>query len=880
MPAALAAFNRGRISPLALARTDFKRTALSADIQTNWMPRKLGSMMLRPGLKYIGATHTNAQAVNLPFVFSRTDTALIEITDGTMRVRVNDALITRPTVATGVVNGTFTTDVASWTDLDAGTAVSQWVAPGHMSLVGDGTLAARRRQQVTVAVADRNVVHALFVVVDRGPVYFRVGSTAGGDEYITETVLQTGQHNLAFTPTGDFYIDVFAYAKAAALVDSITISAPGTMSLAAPWAFGDLNSIRLDQSGDVLFLACPGYRQRRIERRSNNSWSLVLYECDDGPFMVPNTTPLTITPSAISGDITLTASASLFRSTHVGALFRLTHSGQSATASISAANTFTSAIRVTGVDGSRVFSVNISGTFVATVTLQYSVGVSTGPWIDAPSGSWTAPTAVSYDDTLDNQIYYYRIGIKTGNYTSGTATVTLNYTSGSQTAIARVTSYTSATVVNAAVIGTAEFTSATATDDWSESYWSGFRGFPSGVAFYEGRLWWAGKDRIWGSVSDAFHSHDDTTEGDSGPINRSIGSGPVDRINWLLSAQRLLMGAEGSIWVPRSSSLDEPLAPLNFSLKDPITDGAASVAAVKVGKSAMYVDTGGVRVFEAYYDGGELDYSARELTSHIPEIGEPGIIRAAVQRRPETRAHFIRSDGTAAVMVFDRDEEVNCWIDVETTGAGGDIEDVCVLPGGVEDYVYYTVKRTIGGATVRYVEKWALESECVGGTLNKQADSFVSVTGAGATITGLGHLEGEDVVCWADGVDRGTFRVSGGAISRSYTTGAVVGLSYTARYKSTKLARSEAELCERKKITRVAIIARNLHPLGIEVGQDFTTMENMPLTERYQAVGADTVWTDYDYESFAIGGTWDTDARLCLRATAPRPATVLAALVE
>ena len=875
----LNAFNRGRLSPLALARTDFKRTALSADVQTNFMPRKLGSMMLRPGLGYIGATKSNGQAVIAPFIKARDDTALIELTNGVMRVWVSDALITRPAVTTAVTNGNFDANVASWTDLDGGTAVSAWAAGGYLSLIGDGSSAARRRQQVTVSGANIGVVHALAIVIERGPVTLRVGSTAGGDEHITETVLQTGYHNLAFTPSADFYIDLFTYAKAAALVNSINVSASGTMELTAPWATADLNSIRWDQSGDVLFLACPGHRQRRIERRSNGSWSLVTYQCDDGPFMLGNATPLTITPSGTSGDITLTASASLFRSTHVGALFRLTQTGQTQSATITAENTFTSAIRVTGVDGTRVFTVSISNTFVATVTLQYSTTSATGPWVDSPSGTWTVPAAVAYDDTLDNQIIWYRLGVKTGGFTSGTVTASLAYASGSQTGIARVTSYSSATVVNAQVLA-AEFSAATATDDWSESYWSGFRGYPSAVAFHEGRLWWAGKDRIWGSVSDAFHSYDDETVGDSGPINRSIGSGPVDRINWLLSAQRLLMGAEGAIWAPRSSSLDEPLAPLNFSLKDPITEGAGEVAAVKVGKSAMYVDAGGVRVFEAVYDGGELDYSAAELSSHIPEIGEPEIIRSAVQRRPETRAHFVRSDGTVACMIYDKNEEVNCWIDIESTGASGDVEEVCVLPGGVEDYVYYVVKRTIGGSTVRYLEKWALESECVGGTINRQADSFNAVSGSGSVISGLTHLNGQTVVCWADGEDKGTFVVSGGQISQAYTTGACVGLAYEARFKSTKLARSEDDLAKRKKITRVGIIAQNLHPLGLQVGQDFDTMEDLPLTELWQDVDPDAVWDSYDYGSFAIGGQWNTDSRLCLKAAAPRPATVLAAVIE
>ena len=51
-----------------------------------------------------------------------------------------------------------------------------------------------------------------------------------------------------------------------------------------------------------------------------------------------------------------------------------------------------------------------------------------------------------------------------------------------------------------------------ATTSWAEGAWSNYRGWPSAVAFYEGRLWWAGKDKIYASVSDAFSSFDDTIE--------------------------------------------------------------------------------------------------------------------------------------------------------------------------------------------------------------------------------------------------------------------------------------------------------------------------------------------------------------------------------
>src|SRR3546814_1205797 len=100
-------------------------------------------------------------------------------------------------------------------------------------------------------------------------------------------------------------------------------------------------------------------------------------------------------------------------------------------------------------------------------------------------------------------------------------------------------------------------------DLWSESTWSEHRGWPTAVEFYEGRLWWTGRDKIIGSVSDAFESFDDEIEGDSGPINRSLGSGPIDFINWLIGADRLLIGTESAEIAARSSSFDEPLTPTN-----------------------------------------------------------------------------------------------------------------------------------------------------------------------------------------------------------------------------------------------------------------------------------------------------------------------------
>src|SRR3990167_2103155 len=112
------AFNRGIISELALARADIKRVALSAEIMTNWIPRTLGSMTLRPGLGYIGSTKDNLASKSIPFVFSQTQKARLELTANIMRVWISDALITRAAVSTAVTNGTWPVNLTGWTDND------------------------------------------------------------------------------------------------------------------------------------------------------------------------------------------------------------------------------------------------------------------------------------------------------------------------------------------------------------------------------------------------------------------------------------------------------------------------------------------------------------------------------------------------------------------------------------------------------------------------------------------------------------------------------------------------------------------------------------------------------------------------------------------
>jgi hypothetical protein len=284
---------------------------------------------------------------------------------------------------------------------------------------------------------------------------------------------------------------------------------------------------------------------------------------------------------------------------------------------------------------------------------------------------------------------------------------------------------------------------------------------------------------------------------------------------------------------------------------------------------------------ELAFAAEKQDYDVRDLTRFNHDIGAEGFVDAAVQRQPDTRIHFVRGDGQVAILSYDHVEGIEAWWRFTTDG---EVESVCVLPGDQEDAVYYVVRRTIGGNTVRYLEKWAHQADCIGGTLNRQADAFLSVSQASSTtISGLDHLEGESVVVWANGKDLGSTTVASGAITVSEAvTTAIVGLPYTAQFQSAKLAYGALKgtaLFQKKRAIQVGLMLTDTHYQGVRFGQDFDHLKNLPLVEDGKATPENTVWSEFDAPMVALSGAWQTDARLCLEAEAPRPACVVACAV-
>lgn len=721
----LQVFNRGRISRLGLGRTDLDRTRLSAEVQCNWIPRTLGSMTLRPGLEYIGTIRNSSTAILMPFVFSNEDTAIYEFTSTSMRAWVSDALVTRVGTTAAVTLGDFSsTLLGGWTDADDSGSTSEWVTGNYLGLTGTRYAVAQRYQSITSSAG----THTIEPVIKRGRVKFKVGSSADGDDYFEEVILRPGNYSFPVATTGNFFIQFGSNTEYRSLVESVSIdTSTGEMVLDTPWASSDLRNMRWDQSGDVVFVDCSDIKPRRIERYGSGQYGIAEYDPLDGPFRSPNTGNTRLTASDVSGEITLTSDQPLFQTGHAGALWRLTSIGQKVQVTPSGTDQWSDPIRVSGIENTRIFDILITttSTYDATIRVQQSVG-EVGSWIDVDSLVWTTTQDTTHDDGNDNQIIFYRIGVGS-TYVSGSPTATLTYAGGGISGIARTHTIVSPTESSASVL--INLGSTKATETWEEGEWSTKRGYPSALAFHEGRLFHAGKSKVIGSLPDAFDSFDPEQEGDSAVINRSIGSGPVDTSKWLVSLGSLIIGTDGREIQVKTSSLEEALTATNFNLKDVSTQGSANVQAVKIDKRLMFVQNAGQRIMESGYSGDSLTYETVDRSVLVPEIGDPEIVKMAVQRQPDTRIHCVRSatDGTVGMFVSDPAENVAAWLDVkvgETASTKSYVEDVAIVPSTGEDAVYYLIRRHVDSSWVRYLEKWGQETEARGG--RQKSWGFVS----------------------------------------------------------------------------------------------------------------------------------------------------------
>jgi hypothetical protein len=194
-----------------------------------------------------------------------------------------------------------------------------------------------------------------------------------------------------------------------------------------PYLADDLQFLRIVQSADVLYLTHPDYPPQTLTRLNtrwlypaSGSWVLAAYDFTNGPFRPENTGATTITPSATSGSITLTASSAIFvEQQHVGSLWQI----QQYRPMQSNTDTYTTSAKSgTAIACGGTWRIVTHGTWTGTIKVQKSLNNST--WTDVRMfASANDINFNTFGTETDSQFW---VRVSTTGTTSGTATVNLS----------------------------------------------------------------------------------------------------------------------------------------------------------------------------------------------------------------------------------------------------------------------------------------------------------------------------------------------------------------------------------------------------------------------------------------------------------------------
>ena len=462
--------------------------------------------------------------------------------------------------------------------------------------------------------------------------------------------------------------------------------------------------------------------------------------------------------------------------------------------------------------------------------------------------------------------------------------------SGSDWGWAVVTGFTSSTVVTVDVKGTKSLPTV-ANSDWRLGAWSAETGYPCAVTFFEQRLWFAGSSHqpqtLWGSQSADFENmapddSADTVEADDA-LDITISADQVNGARWLSQVGQLLCGTVGGEWQIRSTTRDDPITPTNIQARRQSTHGSSTVRPLPIGNVVLFMQRQGRKLLELAFSFEADGFRAPDLTILADHVTRSGVVDIAYQQEPDSSVLCVRADGECACLTYKREQDVVGWARLVPGGTFGTgaarFETVAVIPGSGRDEAWFVVKRTIGGATKRYVEFIEAGFE----TGDTQADAFYVDSGLGysgtatTTITGLAHLEGETVSVLADGAVHPARIVSGGQITlQAAATKVQAGLKYIHTMESLRLEAGAAigtATGQTKRVSGVTLVL--LDSMNARVGPATSTLDTVP----FRSVGdqMDTAVPLFTGEKFIeFDGDYTTDARIVIRGDDPTPFTCLA----
>jgi hypothetical protein len=232
-------------------------------------------------------------------------------------------------------------------------------------------------------------------------------------------------------------------------------------------------------------------------------------------------------------------------------------------------------------------------------------------------------------------------------------------------------------------------------------------------------------------------------------------------------------------------------------------------------------------------------------------------------------------------LTYEREQEVVAWHRHIIGGTNTFVESIGVIPKNDEstEILYMVVRRTINGATVKYVEYLERSFDTAKGDTLQQAhfvDSGLSYSGAAtSTLTGLSHLEGQVVQVFVNGAVHPNRTVTSGQITldRPATT-AAVGLGYVAKARTLDPEVQTENGPSQGKIRRIERVTfRVVDTFNLKFGVSESNLEIIPFREAGSAMGSVELFSGD--KRVLLQHTPTREFTLTIQSDTPHPATIL-----
>lgn len=516
-----------------------------------------------------------------------------------------------------------------------------------------------------------------------------------------------------------------------------------------------LGTINWTQSADTLIIVHPDIQPIKLVRgASDATWTVSNITFTTIPSYAYTVTTdagraVTLTPSAVSGKVTLTASAAAF------------HNGLTGTATAGGANTITLPAAAVATDD--IYN-------GSTITITGGTGAGQTRIISDYTATRIVTVSVAWD-TQPNNTSTFTISNLIGQYVNA-----------EPQGRAKIVSFTSATVVKAITEFPFFNTTAIAAADWSfelgyEPVWSSTRGWPSSVTFHEGRLFFGGsKSRpstVWGSRVGDFFDFEPGEGLDDESVEGTLDTNTFNSIVDITSGRDLQVFTTGGEFYCPQQGL-EPITPTSFFMKSVSRNGVKpGIRVLQLESGTLYIQRQGKSLEEFAYTDTQATYVSSKislLSGHLLKTPTRMALRRTVATDENDLLLITNSaDGSMAVFSLLRAQNVIAPSEFTTDGEFIDVAvDLTTI--------YTVVKRTVNSTVQYYVEIFSdsTQTDC-------------AKTGGAAASVSMSHLVGKSVDIILDGAVQAEQTVPGGGtvtFNRSATTSYQVGLDYTVRVKT------------------------------------------------------------------------------------------------